>query len=113
MEDKRVNKRSQNLNGKFPGKLFLPDKQIYINARPIDVSSKGMSILSDMDFVRGGQIWMLLEGAYIKFEVTYCRPAESQKNLMRCGLSCIDRSLNVAEIFAKYGCLKSNYDSSS
>ncbi|MBP9707738.1 MAG: hypothetical protein KBD78_08835 [Oligoflexales bacterium] len=107
--DKRLNTRHLNLTGKLPGKLFSPEKQAYITARAIDVSKGGMCILIENSLPRGCQLWMLLDGNYIKFEVSNCRRSSQEKNLWRCGLSRIDTNINVIELFENNGCFNKAY----
>ncbi len=105
-KERRANKR-QNLTGLMPGRLFLPSTNKTISARPVDVSEKGLGILSGEKLEEGLELKLAVEKKkLISLHIVWRKDDFGKRDLYRYGLECKDSTINLIQIFSESGCLK-------
>ena len=103
-----LEKRSLNrkrLTGLLPGGLFSHDKE-RINCKPIDVSEHGLSIISNMVLKPGDIITLDVKNNPISLQVAWSKPDFGKQDLHRYGLTSLEPSINLVELFEQKRCLK-------
>ena len=96
----------QKLTGLMPGKFYLKLTGQGISGRPVDVSDSGLGILSAQELSVDNEVCLFVDNQEIVMKVLWRKPDFGKNNLMRYGLACEDKSINVAAIFVNHGCLK-------
>ncbi len=103
----RRSEERKTLTGLMPGRLFLISSDRTLSARPLDVSAQGLGILMSENVPDGTEIGLAVEKRQIvKMRVAWSKEDFGKRDLYRYGLECLDKKLNLEEIFLATGCLK-------
>lgn len=94
------------LTGLFPGKLSLKSSGDNLQAKPMDISSHGLGIVSTEPLAKGDIVVLKTHSHTIEFKVAWKKRDFEKSDLFRYGLDAIDTSLDLEEIFHAAGCLK-------
>ncbi len=89
----------------LPGPLIGADQKV-LQCRPIDLSSEGLSILSEAQLSIGTGLTLKTHNQSIELQVMWQRPDFGKQGLIRYGLRAIDPNLDLEMLFRESGCLK-------
>ncbi len=101
--NERRNKRRVNLSGLMPGRLLLKESQKPISCRPINVSGKGLGIVSTDLLQEGTSVILTIKNRKIELRVVWSQPDFRKQNMVRYGLQVLDDELNMEELFRESG----------
>lgn len=94
------------LTGLFPGKLSIGASGESLDAKPMDISSSGLGIVSSEQLDSEDIVVLKTHSHTIEFKVAWKKRDFEKSDLFRYGLEAVDTSLNLEEIFHAAGCLK-------
>ena len=101
--NERRKKRRMNLSGLMPGRLANKETEKLISCRPINVSVKGLGIVST-DLLNEGTIVVLsIKSRKIEFRVVWSQQDFKKQNMTRYGLQVLDENINIEEVFRDSG----------
>lgn len=105
-KERRTSAR-QNLTGLMPGRLFHRATDKTISARPVDVSERGLGLLSGEKLDEGLELALAVDKKkIILLRVVWRKDDFGKRDLYRYGLECKDSTINLIQIFSENGCLK-------
>ena len=108
MFSEKRRERRKKLTGLLPGKLCIAGREQFVNCRPMDVSEKGIGILSTDLLSEGMALELRTPTLTIQLLVAWGQPDFSKTNSFRYGLICKDESVDMEKIFEAAGCLVSS-----
>ena len=102
VEKRRSNRKA--LTGLLPVSLVnqLGER---LNARPVDISSEGLGIVTDLILDVGNILFLKTHNQHIELEVSWGKRDFGKNNLYRYGLKTRDES-NLELVFEDAGCLR-------
>jgi hypothetical protein len=107
-KERRFAERRQ-LSGVLPGSLIRADGSGAISCRPVDVSAHGLGIVisgEQKTLAIGLNLILVVTDAEVPLQVAWSAPDFGKHDSYRYGLVVKDQSVNLEELFLKYGCLK-------
>lgn len=96
------------LKGFLPGKLFDASGQVQLQARPIDVSKRGLGLILGQAIQVGSFVWLQFDDKRIKLELAYCHSHLGIENIFKCGFYTKDPDCSLEEIFLRKGLINPN-----
>jgi len=105
VNERRFDSRKK-LTGLLPGRLVKSETMKDVRCRPVDVSTNGIGILSEVLLNPGELLMMRLKDSEIEFKVAWGRPDFGKQDSFRYGLAATDKTIDIEAIFLKAGCLK-------
>lgn len=89
----------------LPGAIIDSNNNV-IQCRPVDLSSDGLSILTETPLEVGAILALRTHNASIALEIVWRRADFGKHGLVRYGLRTKDSSVDLENIFREAGCLK-------
>jgi hypothetical protein len=96
------------LKGFLPGRLMDATGQLQIQARPIDVSRRGLGLIINQAIQIGTHVWFQFDDKKIKLELAYCHSHLGIDNAFKCGFFTKDPDLSLEELFLRKGLINPN-----
>ncbi|MBC7658469.1 MAG: PilZ domain-containing protein [Chitinophagaceae bacterium] len=89
----------------LPGAIIDASNAV-VQCRPVDLSTEGLSILSESNLDVGDQLTLRTHNASIELEVVWRRADFGKQGLSRYGLKTKDSTVDLEILFRETGCLK-------
>lgn len=89
----------------LPGAVIDSNNSV-IQCRPVDLSSEGLSILSETSLDVGATVSLRTHNATIALEIVWRRADFGKQGLVRYGLKSKDSTVDLEKLFRETGCLK-------
>lgn len=93
--------------GRLPGRLSLESDKNHLiqKSEVIDVSERGLGILTDSSYPKGSRLQLVVAGSQpISLEVIYCYLEHGHSTaLYNIGLFARSENVSIAKLLAKYG----------
>jgi hypothetical protein len=103
LKERRTSERKR-LTGLMPGRLQINGKEV--SARPVDISSSGIGIITAAEFTVGAVATLAIGSELIPMEVKWGEQDFGKRDMWRYGLVCTNPKINLEEEFQEAGCLK-------
>lgn len=91
----------------LPGPIIDTHNNV-LQCRPVDISTEGLSILSETQLSVGDHLVLKTHKDAIALEVIWSKQDFGKQGLLRYGLKATQADTDLEKIFADAGCLKSN-----
>lgn len=102
-QEKRFSTRRK-LNGLLPGRVLLGSQEIII--KPVDVSTDGLGIVTDLQLREGSVIRLQNGSDEIELEVIWSKKDFGKRDLFRYGLMVKTPGIDLESLFDSTGCLR-------
>lgn len=89
----------------LPGAIIDSNNNV-IQCRPVDLSSEGLSILSETNLDVGALVTLRTHNQSIVMEIVWRRADFGKQGLSRFGLKTKDSTIDLENLFRETGCLK-------
>lgn len=104
LEKRREHRKT--LTGLLPGKLQVVGKGNYISCRPIDITAKGLGIITSDLIEIGERLILKTHNDSIILRVVWSKADFGKQSLYRYGLEVENPKIDIQDIFIQTGCLK-------
>ena len=103
--ERRVESRKM-LTGLMPGRLLAQGNGGIIECKPVDISHRGLGIVSAVLLKKGTKLTLQTHNQEIHFAVLWSKPDFGKRDLFRYGLEAEQEDLDLEALFSETGCLR-------